>query len=212
MEIEKYLIEYNELVAKINVAVEKVKSLYADEYLCDNGCTDCCYSVFDITLIEAINIKAKFNEKFSGSERFSLVEESNKTDRTLNRMKKSAVKKLQKGDKEAKIIELISTEKIKCPLLNSNNKCEIYDFRPIACRISGIPAVSHGMTHTCGKAGFKPGVAYQTINMDTIYDKLYAISKKMMMHNSSKFKTMHELLMPVSMAVITDFNNEFLGI
>jgi hypothetical protein len=68
------------------------------------------------------------------------------------------------------------------------------------------------MGHTCGKSGFKEGVQYRTVNMDKIYDKLYQISAELVVFIKTKHLKIADILMPISMALLTDFSDEYLGI
>ena len=48
--------------------------------------------------------------------------------------------------------------------------------------------------------------------MDAIYNKLYEISAEFVAAIHSKHIKMADILVPVSMALITDYNDEYLGI
>ena len=77
-----YFKKYEELVSKADDAFERVKQAYAECVKCEEKCTDCCYALFDLTLIEALYINYKFNEKIKGSEKeAALLEKANQADR-----------------------------------------------------------------------------------------------------------------------------------
>jgi Fe-S-cluster containining protein len=118
----------------------------------------------------------------------------------------------EKGENEVKVLASVGAERVRCPLLNREELCDLYSCRPITCRLYGIPTAIRGMGHTCGKSGFKEGVQYSTVNMDKIYDKLYQISAELVAFIKTKHPKMADILMPVSMALLTEFNNEYLGI
>ena len=41
---------------------------------CQKGCDECCYALFDLTLIESLYINHKFNRLFRGNQRDSMLE------------------------------------------------------------------------------------------------------------------------------------------
>ena len=119
----------------------------------------------------------------------------------------------QEGKKEeAAVIEEISHMRIRCPLLGDNDLCELYDYRPIACRVYGIPQAVNGKGRTCGFSGFQPGESYPTFNRDIIHDMLIVISAEFVQSIDSKHKKMGDLLVPLSMALVTDYDEAYLGL
>ncbi|MBU2481360.1 MAG: YkgJ family cysteine cluster protein, partial [Proteobacteria bacterium] len=103
-------------------------------------------------------------------------------------------------------------ERIRCPLLGEDNLCVMYDKRPITCRIYGIPTSTAGVSHICGRTNFKQGEPYPTLNMDKIYTQLQLLSAELVRDIKSEKIKMHEILIPVSMALVTDFDDEYLGV
>jgi Fe-S-cluster containining protein len=212
MDFSPFFKQYEVLVNTIEDVVTKVKGDHGDCVACKPGCSDCCYAIFDLTLIEAMYIKHKFDELFTGKRRHAIITEANDTDRAIFKMKKNATEAEKVGVEGRKIIERISKEKIKCPLLDDKNQCSLYEFRPIACRVYGIPTSTAGEGHTCGLSGFKQGVAYPTLNMDRVYAQLYSISNGMVRGMNSKYRQMGDILVPLSMCLITDYNEDYLGL
>ncbi len=88
----------------------------------------------------------------------------------------------------------------------------MYEYRPITCRVYGIPTSTAGASHICGRTNFVQGKAYPTLNMDKIYTQLQLFSAELVKDIKSTNIRMHELLIPVSMAMVTLFNDEFLGV
>ena len=140
------------------------------------------------------------------------MEIAGKTDRALVRLKRDAYKKVKDGADQIEIVGQMSQERVRCPLLGQDNLCVIYEHRPITCRVYGIPVSTAGASHICGRTNFIQGTPYPTLNMDKIYTQLQLISAKLIKGIQSENIRMHELLIPVSMALITDFNDEYLGI
>ncbi len=212
MDLTKYVKKYEDLVAQIETVCGKVKTEHADKVACKQGCSDCCHALFDLTLIEAYSIKMRFDETFTGKIRHDILTLADSTDRKIFKIKKNATEAEKLGSDGQKIIERISMEKIACPLLDENNLCRMYAFRPIACRVYGIPTSTGGKGYTCGLSGFTKGENYPTLNMDLVYKRLYEISHEMVKDIRSKYTQMGDILAPLSMSLITDYNEEYFGI
>ena len=207
-----YFKKYEALVSKAEAVFKEVKSQFPDEVKCKEGCSDCCHALFDLSLVEALYINYCFNEKFEGKEKADLIEKANKADRQIYKIKKKAFRSTQDGKEQDTVVEEVGQERIRCPLLGTGDLCEMYAFRPIACRVYGIPQAIGGKGRTCGFSGFKPGESYPTLNHDIIHDQLISLSTALVQAIHSKYSQMAEILVPLSMALITDYNEEYMGI
>ena len=212
LDLKEHFVKYEAWVQMVDAVFGRVKKEFPKEVFCREKCSDCCYAIFDLTLIEALYLNDKFLKKFTGKERNNLIEVAGKTDRALVKMKRSAYKKVKNGADELEILGKMSQERVRCPLLGEDNLCVMYEHRPITCRVYGIPTSTAGVSHICGRTNFKQGDAYPTLNMDKIYTQLQLLSAQLVKDiNSEKIK-MHEMLIPVSMAMVTQFNEEYLGV
>ena len=204
--------KYEELSGAADAVFERVKKEHSDCVKCQLKCSDCCHALFDLTLIEALYINHHFNNTFDGKGRDVLIEKSNKTDRQVYKIKKKAFNALEVGKNENEILKKLAQERVRCPLLNEQEMCGLYEYRPITCRIYGIPTAIGGVGHTCGMSGFVRGRPYQTVNLDRIRANLYTLSDEFVKHIKSQYVKMADLLVPVSMALCTVYDEEYLGI
>ncbi|MCP4020798.1 MAG: YkgJ family cysteine cluster protein [Desulfobacteraceae bacterium] len=212
IDLKEHFIKYEAVVQMIDAVFDRVKNEYPKEVFCREKCSDCCYALFDLTLIEALFLKQKFIEKFSGKEKNDLIKTADKTDRALYKLKRDAYKEFQEGKEELEIVGKMSQERVRCPLLGSDDLCVLYENRPITCRVYGIPTATAGVSHICGRTNFTQGKQYPTLNMDKIYTQLQLLSAELIRDIKSNNIKMHEMLIPVSMAMITDFNEDYLGV
>jgi Fe-S-cluster containining protein len=212
IDMSPFFIKYEALVTRVESVFEIIKRKFPEEVCCKPSCADCCFALFDLTLIEAMYVNHQFHIKFSGSKKEELLEKASHADRKTYKIKKAAFKSKQNGVDEEQIITEIAKERIRCPLLNNENMCDLYDFRPIACRVYGIPVAIGGKGRTCGYSGFTTGQSYPTLNHDIIHDQLLSISNEFVNVIHSKYKQMSDILVPVSMALITDYDENYLGI
>jgi Fe-S-cluster containining protein len=204
--------QYEALAASVERAFETVKNQYPDCVKCKPLCADCCYALFDLTLIEALYINEQFRNKYSGETLEILLERCNKIDRALYKLKKTAFKAAESGKEETEILQEMAETRIRCPMLNDAQMCEIYEFRPLTCKLYGIPTAIGGQGYTCGLSAFEKGEKYPTANLDRIQNRLLELSAEITVAIQSKYMRMGEILVPLSMALTTIYDDEYLGI
>lgn len=207
-----YFKKYEELVAIAEDAFNRVKTDHPECVKCELGCADCCHALFDLTLIEALYVNHKFKAAFEGDQREAMRERANRSDRQTYKIKKRAGKMMKEGVADAEILETIAAESVRCALLNDKNLCDLYDYRPITCRLYGVPTAIGGKGHTCGLSAFAPGESYPTANLDRIQAALIALSNALVADLKSKYVTLGEMLVPLSMALLTDYDETYLGL
>jgi Fe-S-cluster containining protein len=212
IDLTPYFKKYEALVERTDDAFDRVKEAYADCVNCEEKCADCCHALFDLTLIEALYLNHKFNEKFKGSEKVELLEKANRADRRIHKIKRKAFKKFEAGKNESEILAELALERVRCPLLNEKELCDLYDHRPLTCRFYGIPTAIGGAGHTCGRSDFKKGEQYPTVNLDLVHNQLQKISAELLRDIQSKNVRLADLLVPLSMALISDYDDFYLGI
>ncbi len=207
-----YFEKYERLVATADAAFERVKNAYAACVQCRQGCADCCHAIFDLTFIEALYLNHCFKQKVAGADRERILEASNRFDRELARIKRRAAQALKAGRSEEEILTELAAERLRCPLLNDRELCDLYENRPITCRFYGIPTAIRGAGHTCGRSGFEPGESYPTVKLDAVLARLQEISAELVLALKSRHIGLADLLVPVSSALINAYDEEYLGL
>ena len=204
--------KYESLAAEVDTIFDNIQAEHPDCVSCGLGCSDCCYALFDLSLIEALYLNHRFNEAYSGAKRSIIMERADKADRQAYQIKMKMFKATQKGTPASEILAEVARMRIRCPLLGEDDKCDLYDARPITCRLYGIPTSITGESHTCGKSGFKEGVSYPTVHMDKIQDRLMLLSLELVRSLQTRHSQMADVLVPVSMALLNKYDEEYLGI
>jgi Fe-S-cluster containining protein len=203
---------YEALVQVVDQVFEQMAKEFPDAVVCKPGCTDCCHAIFDLTLIEALYLNEKFNMAYHGPEREALLELANKVDRRLAKIKRSAFQKVREGQDEREILSELARERIRCPLLGADERCRLYDHRPLSCRLDGIPTSIGGRGSTCARSNFTPGRKYPTVNRDLILQQLQQITTEMIRKIGSPHIKLADLLVPLSMALLTLYDDEYFGL
>lgn len=210
--------DFSEFFAKYEALAKNADDLFArigeqfpDCMRCEIKCSDCCHAVFDLSLVEALYLNTMFHKHLSPKERSKILERADEADRKAYKMKKELFRASQSGVGTREILEKAATMRVRCPLLGEDDTCQLYDHRPITCRVYGCPTAIGGQGHTCGKTGFKAGEQYPTVNMDRMQDMLVELSLELTQSYPNKNRDLHTLFVPVSMALLTDYNDEYLG-
>jgi Fe-S-cluster containining protein len=212
MELQPFFEQYERLVKIVDEAFVKVKNAHPKEVRCKVACSDCCHALFDLSLVEAMYIKSKIDAMFEGERLESLLEQANEADRKIYRLKREASKAQKAGSTDDRILNVMATQRVRCPALGPDDRCAIYDVRPITCRIYGVPTEIGGRAHTCGLSGFDKGEAYPTMRLDTVHKRLYEISFALSQAIQSHYPELAEMMVPLSMAILTDYTEEYLGV
>ena len=212
-ELEHVFKKYEAFVKQLDGVFESVRQQYSDCVKCKLECSDCCHALFDLSLVEALYINAQFLETVSGERQSEILKSANKVDRKTYQLKRKAFKAVEAGEKsEEQVLLEMAAERIRCPLLNQENQCDLYASRPATCRLYGIPTAIAGRGHTCGLSAFKTGESYPTVNLDSVHAKLHELSCEIIEVLHSTHVKMGDVLMPLSMALLTIFDESYLGL
>lgn len=212
-ELDAIFQEYTQLVSQADELFSRVKQQFPTEVACTTGCSSCCYAAFDLSLVEAMALNRAFNKEFDfGIRRSAVLQAAEDADRRLTRLKKHYFQQARGGMSDEEIMAEAAKERVRCPLLGLDNTCLLYEHRPITCRLYGIPTSIHGKAHVCGECHFQKGHAYPTVALDRIQDRLADMSRRIGAAAGSRFRELHMVYVPVSMAIITKYNDDYLGI
>lgn len=204
---------YTALAAEADALFRRVHDAHPRCVTCTKGCSSCCHALFDLSLVEAMYLNRAFREAFAyGRERSEILERAATTDRALSRLKRDLYRASKDGATPDEIMLRAAREQMRCPLLDGNNCCILYEHRPLTCRLYGVPLLIHGKAHVCGTTGFQKGGAYPTVNMDKIQDRLAGLSQDITDTVNSRFTELALVYVPVSMALLTSYDENYLGI
>jgi len=127
-------------------------------------------------------------------------------------LKYQAHKRQRSGEDTDVILEDMARKRVRCPLLNAQDRCDLYAYRPITCRLYGIPQEVAGKARTCALSKFLPGTQYPTVHVDKIHRALAALSMDLVASLNTKYTQMADMLVPPSMALLTVYDDEYLGL
>jgi len=149
------------LFVAIDQAFEAVRKEHPESITCGKGCADCCQAVFDVSLVEAVNLQAHV-QRLDLSVREEIAVAGQEARQAWERIMGAGLDP--------------AVARIRCPLLDGQGFCLCYEARPVNCRTYGIPTVIDGKGHVCGFSGFEPGKTYPTVNLASLQQVLHNLS------------------------------------
>jgi Fe-S-cluster containining protein len=195
-----YLFEpYDGLITKADQAFQRMAGEFSECIKCEPHCADCCHAVFGLFMIEAAFLKRDFDQ-LDEKEREGALKRGAEADRAIEKLEKTLEE--FKDDPQMTTYSM-ARARIRCPLLNDDNECILYPYRPITCRVYGIPTMIQGVPRVCGKTGFKKEESYPTFNLGGIQRDLYQLSLQLLENAGEKDPERASLLLSVSKVIKT---------
>jgi Fe-S-cluster containining protein len=194
---------YELLVDKAEAAFQGMQKDHSSCIKCEPHCSDCCHAIFGLFLIEAGYLKEHLDELTNEEKRAALLR-CEEAEKSLERLQKML--QAHEGDPQMQAY-IMSRERIPCPLLNENQDCILYPYRPITCRVYGIPTKVQGKARVCWKAEFKKDERYPVFDLDGVYRDLYLLSTELLKSAGKDDPEKASLLISVSKAITTSLED-----
>lgn len=211
-DISSFFARYEAQRAEADALFASVRAKYPDLVVCREKCSSCCHALFDLTLVEAMYLNRAFRERFAGAERFRLMDTAGTVDRHIAKIKRKVFQDSKAGKDTNEILAEVAAVSVRCPLLGDDDRCLMYEARPITCRLYGVPTAIGGKAHTCGLTGFKAGEPYPTVALDKIQARLVTLSEELALALKSAYSELAAMYVPVSSAIIVEYDAEYLGV
>lgn len=210
--LEPIFQEYKTLARQADAVFSHVSANFPQQTKCAQGCGDCCHALFDLSLIEAMHINRAFHTAFCyGPKRSEILEKASHIDRSLTKMKREMFRAEKDGKPIDEIVATVGATRMRCPLLDDDDRCLLYEERPIICRLYGIPLEIGEKSHVCRHSGFMGGEKYPTARMAKIQNSLEQLSNRVADACGSRFE-LNQVYVPLSMALLTKYDEKYLGI
>jgi Fe-S-cluster containining protein len=142
MEMKEILGKYGEHLRKVDRWFAGCMEKQPDTIHCRTGCSECCRSIFDITLLDGFYLKSGFDLLDQATKASVLV----KAKRCLKWLQGhwpdfDAPYILNYRPEEEWEPLMPEDDETPCPLLGNDGTCMVYDYRPMTCRLHGLPLV-----------------------------------------------------------------------
>ncbi len=199
MDIEYLFEPYDKLVRAADQSFANMVQEFPDRVRCEPGCADCCHALFGLFLIEAVFMKRDFDQ-LDEDVRTAALQRGEEADRALEKLEETL--RTFKDDPQM-ISYSMARARIRCPLLNDDDACILYPYRPITCRVYGIPTRVRGVPRVCGRSGFENDPTYPLFDLDDVHRELHQLSRELLERAGGKDPERATLLVSVSKAIQT---------
>lgn len=133
---------YGLLLAEVDAWFRVCSSNYPSQIACQSGCSYCCRGLFDITLLDAAFLKRGV-DKLPVKQRERVMRAANERLNGLaSNFSAFAEPWLLNVIPEEEWDDLMPEEDgTPCLLLSETGECLAYEYRPMTCRLNGIPLI-----------------------------------------------------------------------
>jgi len=195
-----YLFEpYDSIVKRADYGFQRMEREFSDCIQCRPHCSDCCHAVFGLFLIEAVFLKHDFDQLDEDQKKGALARTLD-ADREIEKLERM-LKEFQ-DDPRMKAYTMAKA-RIRCPLLDDRDTCILYPYRPITCRVYGIPTMIQGVPRVCGRSGFKKEETYPVFNLGAVQRDLHQLSLRLLADAEVRAPERASLLLSVSKVIKT---------
>jgi hypothetical protein len=108
--------------------------------------------------------------------------------------------------------DALATKRVRCPFLDDEQACIAYPFRPITCRIYGIPTLIRKQIRTCHKNLFRPGESYPAFDLDEAHREMYHMSVELLSGRHESPPDGASFLISVAKAITTPWEDLVKGL
>ncbi len=110
--------------------------------VCGKGCYDCCLGLFDISLLDAYYLLQGFN-RLPKPVRQKVTRQAEKIIAQIKKLQPNLIPPYYLTELSDEDVDTLcdTFAELRCPLLNDQNQCLTYQFRPMTCRLHGLPMI-----------------------------------------------------------------------
>lgn len=108
---------------------------------CRRGCSACCRGLFDITLLDAFLLREGFSQLPSAVQKQVLARCRPRLAELQARWPQLAPPYLLNALPDEGWTEMPEGDETPCPLLGDDSLCLVYAYRPMTCRLHGLPNI-----------------------------------------------------------------------
>jgi Fe-S-cluster containining protein len=140
--LQTLLDSYRGLLSEIDTWYEScLQAAPLGTLACRKGCSACCRGLFDITLLDACLLKAGFAQLPEATREQVLARCRPRLAELQRRWPQLQSPYLLNDLPDEDWTEMPEGDEIPCPLLGDDDLCLVYAFRPMTCRLHGLPNI-----------------------------------------------------------------------
>lgn len=191
---------YGELLREVDRWFADCVAEYGEHIACSRGCSECCRGLFDITALDALFLR-------SGIDRLPADARDNVRQKAVARLEQLSTRfpaftppwflnHIPESEWDAIMPD---DDETPCVLLSEQGSCLVYDYRPMTCRLHGIP-----MIDTSGEELFDEWCSLNFANIDPcLLEKIRHPFRELF---SQELLLFHELTRQLTGAAISELD------
>jgi Fe-S-cluster containining protein len=134
--------QYRNLLAEIDSWFAGAAAACPEQISCGKGCSGCCRGLFDITLLDALSLQQGFAQLAPDIRTAVLAKAGERVAALQQTWPEFAHPYLLNHRPEEDWDELMpDDDETPCVLLDDEGHCLVYAYRPMTCRLHGLPLV-----------------------------------------------------------------------
>lgn len=140
--MEQILEDYRGLLERVDAWFGRCMDIAGEEAIrCRVGCSGCCRGLFDITMLDALLLRQGF-DRLPEAVREPVLFKANARLTELQRLWPDfSHPYLLNGMPDEEWTEMPEQDETACPLLGKDGLCLVYKWRPMTCRLHGLPNI-----------------------------------------------------------------------
>jgi Fe-S-cluster containining protein len=142
VDMEEILKRHKELLGRVDAWFAESMERFPQHIACASGCSACCRSLFDITLLDAYYLKLGF-DKLPANVKETVLEKCRERLRLMREEWPEFDHPFVLNYRPEEEWEPLMPEEDEtpCVLVGEDGRCLEYEHRPMTCRLHGIPMV-----------------------------------------------------------------------
>lgn len=133
---------YGSLLREVDGWFAACLQAHADRIVCHRGCSACCRGLFDITLLDALYLRHGFDRLAENVQHAVRAKALARLAPISAAWPVFSAPWLLNAIDEAEWDDIMpDDDETPCVLLSDAGTCLVYDYRPMTCRLNGIPLI-----------------------------------------------------------------------
>jgi Fe-S-cluster containining protein len=133
---------YQALLSEIDDWFARAIEHYPGQIRCTSGCSECCRSLFDITMLDAAFLREGFDRLPEAVRKKVTAKAAGRLDDLRKKWPDLTAPFIINYRPEEEWQELMpADDETPCVLLDDCGRCLVYEHRPMTCRLHGLPLI-----------------------------------------------------------------------
>lgn len=202
---------YQQLLQRIDTWFAASRGRFPEHIRCGNGCSGCCRGLFDITILDGALLQHGFGQ-LPGNIRTEVLQKAQlkleQLQLTWPELAPPYILNLRTEEEWEQLMP--DDDETPCPLLDPDGHCLIYPYRPMTCRLHGLPLVDlsgevmHDEWCTENFTSIDP---LHAVELRAPFDEIFRHEVALGRHFTKELlgEIVHEMDTFIPLALLTDF-------